>query len=139
MSKVIDLRLDFPPAVEEIVGTLKFFVLNKDGRGVANYRQIFGPRMADNLGVSFEELEKMSDDLSPEEFDAFLQERAEKIAVSLPEFEKSGHPSPFSGEAKNQRGLADALNRALSRIWYHLLWLRSYHINDRRNHCSIAR
>jgi predicted TIM-barrel fold metal-dependent hydrolase len=88
MSKVIDLRLDFPPTVEEIVGTLKFYVLNKEGRGVANYRQIFGPRKAAALGVSFEDLEKMSDELSPDEFDAFLNERAGKIAVSLPEFEK---------------------------------------------------
>jgi predicted TIM-barrel fold metal-dependent hydrolase len=88
MSKVIDLRLDFPLTIEEIVGTLKFYVLNKEGRGVANYRQIFGPRMAANIGVEFEELEKMSQDLSPEEFEAFLQENAGKIAVSLPEFEK---------------------------------------------------
>lgn len=88
MSQVIDLRLDFPPTAEEIAGTLKFFVLNKDGRGTANYRRIFGPRMAANLGASFEELEKMGNELSSEEFDAFLKERAEKIAVSLPEFEK---------------------------------------------------
>jgi predicted TIM-barrel fold metal-dependent hydrolase len=88
MSQVIDLRLDFPPTAEEIAGTLKFFVLNKEGRGTANYRRIFGPRMAANVGASFEELEKMSEESSSEEFDAFLQERAEKIAVSLPEFQK---------------------------------------------------
>ena len=88
MSKVIDLRLDFPLTVEEIVETLMFYVLNKEGRGVANYRQIFGPRMAANIGVEFDELEKMSQSLTPEKFEAFLLEGAGKIAVSLPEFEK---------------------------------------------------
>lgn len=88
MSKVIDLRLHFPASVEDIVDSVKFFVLSKEGRGVANYRRIFGPGKAAALGVTFAKLEQMSDELSPDKFDAFLRERAEKISVSLPEFVK---------------------------------------------------
>jgi len=88
MSKVIDLRLDFPPTPEDIAATMKFYIMNKDAQGVANYRRIFGPRKAAAFGTSFEEMEKMSVELTPGEFDAFLQKGAEKIAVTVPEFEK---------------------------------------------------
>jgi hypothetical protein len=89
MSRVIDLRLDVPPTIDDIVGTITFYVMSKEGKGVANYRRIFGPRKAAALGASFEELERMSEDHSAEEFDAFVRERAEKIALSLPEFDKT--------------------------------------------------
>jgi len=79
MTKVIDLRLDFPPSVDEIVAALKFVVLNRDGRGVANYRRIFGPRWVAATGVSLEELEKMADRLSEEKLDAFLREKGRKL------------------------------------------------------------
>lgn len=88
MSKVIDLRLDFPPTPEDIAATMKFYIMNKDAQGVANYRRIFGPRKAAAFGTNFEEMEKMSVELAPAEFDAFLQQGAEKIAVTVPEFEK---------------------------------------------------
>lgn len=88
MSKVIDLRLDFPPTPEDIAATMKFYIMNKDAQGVANYRRIFGPRKAAAFGTSFEDMEKMSLELTPAEFDAFLQKGAEKIAMTVPEFEK---------------------------------------------------
>jgi len=88
MSKVIDLRLDFPPGPQKIAETMKFFVLNKDGKGVANYRRIFGPQWAASLGTSFEQLEKKSEELSEDQLTAYLQELARKIAVTPPQFEK---------------------------------------------------
>lgn len=86
MQKVIDLRLDFPPDADEIAETMKFFILNKDGKGIANYRYIFGPRWASSLGMTFEELERKSEELSPEKFDAFLKNLAQKIALTSTEF-----------------------------------------------------
>ncbi|MCP4624452.1 MAG: hypothetical protein GY850_13130 [bacterium] len=82
MSKVIDLRLDFPPGPQKIAETMKYFVLNKEGQGVANYRRIFGPQWAASLGTSMEDLEKKSDELTEEQLTAFLQELARKIAVT---------------------------------------------------------
>lgn len=86
MSKVIDLRLDFPPTADEIAETMKFFILSKGGKGIANYRRIFGPRWAFSLGISFEELEKKSKEFSEKELDAFLKELAQKIALTPSQF-----------------------------------------------------
>ncbi len=88
MSKIIDLRLDFPPTALKIAETMKFFILNKDGKGIANYRRIFGPQWAASMGTSFEELEKKGDELSEDQLTAFLQELAQKIVVTPDRFEK---------------------------------------------------
>jgi len=88
MSKVIDLCLDLPPDVEQVVGGLKLYTLRRDEKGVANYRYIFGPEKARAVGFTIEEMERIADELSPEEFDTMLRERAEKLVVSLPEFIK---------------------------------------------------
>jgi hypothetical protein len=88
MDKIIDLRLDFPPTVEKIVEIMKFFVLNKEGKGIANYRRIFGPQWAASLGTSFEELEKKSEVLSEPQLTTFLMELAKKIVVTPMEFEE---------------------------------------------------
>lgn len=86
MSKVIDLRLDFPPTADEIAQSMKVFVLNRDARGVANYRRIFGPRWASSLGTSLEELEEKGAQLSAEEFHAYLVKLAEKVTVTPSRF-----------------------------------------------------
>lgn len=86
MLKVIDLCLDLPPDLEQIVGELKLFTLQRNERGVANYRYIFGPEKAHAVGLTIDELERMSEELSPEEFDSMLRERAQKLAVSLADF-----------------------------------------------------
>jgi len=86
MQKVIDLRLDFPLTAEEIAERIKFFTLNKDGKGIANYRHIFGPRWASSLGMTFEKLEKKSEELPAEEYDTFLKHLAQKIALTPTEF-----------------------------------------------------
>ncbi|MBW2634155.1 MAG: amidohydrolase family protein [Deltaproteobacteria bacterium] len=88
MSKIIDLRLDFPPTAQKIAETMKFFVLNKNDKGIANYRRIFGPRWAASIGTSFEELEKKNDELSEDQLTTFLQELAQKIIVTPTQFEK---------------------------------------------------
>jgi len=88
MSKIIDLRLDFPPIAQKIAETMKFFVLNKDDKGIANYRRIFGPQWAASMGTSFEELEKKNDELSEDQLTAFLLELAQKIVVTPTRFEK---------------------------------------------------
>jgi predicted TIM-barrel fold metal-dependent hydrolase len=88
MSKVIDLRLDFPPSPQKIADTMKFFVLNKEAQGIANYRRIFGPQWAASLGTSLEDLERKSEELAEDQLSAFLLELAQKIAVSPAQFEK---------------------------------------------------
>ena len=88
MSKVIDLRLDFPPGPQKVAEHMKYFVLNKDGQGVANYRRIFGPQWAASLGTSMEDLERKSEALSEEKLTDFLQELAQKTAVTPAQFEK---------------------------------------------------
>lgn len=88
MSKVIDLRLDFPPSPQKIADTMKFFVLNKEAQGIANYRRIFGPQWAASLGTSLEDLETKSEELAEDQLSAFLLELAGKIAVTPAQFEK---------------------------------------------------
>ncbi|UCE56893.1 MAG: amidohydrolase [Desulfobacterales bacterium] len=67
---------------------MKFFVLNKEGQGIANYRRIFGPQWAASLGTSMEDLEGKSEELSEEQLIEFLEELAQKIAVTPAQFEK---------------------------------------------------
>ena len=86
MSKVIDLELDLPPSVEQIVDYFKDTVLRRSEKGLANYGNIFGPAKAYLLEFTVEELERMSKELSPEELDNTLRERAEKVVITLPQF-----------------------------------------------------
>jgi len=88
MSKVIDLRLDFPPSPQKIAETMKFFVLNKEVQGIANYRRIFGPQWAASLGTSLDDLERKSAELAEDQLSAFLLELARKIAVTPAQFEQ---------------------------------------------------
>lgn len=88
MPKIIDLRLDFPPTANEFADRMKFFVLNKEGKGIANYRRIFGPQWAASLGTSFKELEKVRQKSSEEELVAFLRELARNIVITPSQFEQ---------------------------------------------------
>ena len=67
MSKVIDLQLSLPPSMEEIISLAKLFTLGRGEKGMANYRNIFWPEKARSLGLTLEELDKMSDELPLEE------------------------------------------------------------------------
>jgi predicted TIM-barrel fold metal-dependent hydrolase len=87
MSPVIDLDLDLPPGNEdEIVGEIRALMQHRGEKGLPNYLNIFGPGRARGLGVTFEELGRMWDELPPEEFETALRGRAGRLATSLPEF-----------------------------------------------------
>ena len=86
MSKVIDLELNLPPTLEQTVDRLMAYVLHRDEKGLANYGNIFGAARARALEFTPEELELMRRELSPQELESRLSERAEKAVVPLPQF-----------------------------------------------------
>jgi len=86
MSKVIDLELDLPPTAEQMVDRMQEFILHRGEKGLANYANIFGPAKARALHFTPEEMERMQNELSPEELEGMLMQRAEKVAVTLPQF-----------------------------------------------------
>lgn len=88
MTKVIDLRLDFPFSAEEMAEMIKYFVLSKDKSGIANYIHIFGPQWENTIGFSFEELEKKAAELTLDELDDLLVELADKAIVTPGEFSR---------------------------------------------------
>ncbi len=88
MSKVIDLKLDIPPTADELVEKMDFLISHKAGEGVANYRRIFGPQWASALGMAFEDLEEKRENLTRENFRAFLAELVQKVVVTPDQFLK---------------------------------------------------
>ena len=86
MSKIIDLELNLPPTAEQIVDRLLEYLFHSDEKGLANYGNIFGTARARELEFKPEELEQMRRELSPEELEIRLRERAERAEVSLPQF-----------------------------------------------------
>jgi len=87
MTPVIDLSLDLPPlSADEFLGEMRFFMQHRGETGLANYMNIFGPRMARALGLTLDEVSKMWDELPPEEFEAALLEKAGGLATSLAGF-----------------------------------------------------
>ncbi|MCK5687473.1 amidohydrolase [bacterium] len=88
MSKIIDLILDFPPTANNITEKIKLYTLNKEGKGLANYRRIFGPRLVESLGVSFESLYQKKETLSEDEYDSYLTDLSKKIVQTSSSFKK---------------------------------------------------
>jgi len=86
MAKVIDLELSLPPSVEQIVSSLKDYVLRRGEKGLANYGNIFGPTKARSLELVPEELERMAKELAPQELEDTLREKAAKAVITLPQF-----------------------------------------------------
>jgi len=86
MAKVIDLKMDLPMTAEEFAEKMKYLVLNKNAKGVANYRRIFGPRYASTMGMSIEDLEKKAEVLPSEEFDGLLVSLAQKVVPTPDQF-----------------------------------------------------
>ena len=86
MSKVIDLKMDLPPSAEEMAQRMEYLICNRDGKGVANYRRIFGPQWAAALGMKFEDLEKNYRELPAKEFTELLVELAQKIVPNPEQF-----------------------------------------------------
>jgi predicted TIM-barrel fold metal-dependent hydrolase len=85
MPKVIDLELDLPPGVDDMVERMEQFLLRSDEKGLANYGNIFGPSRARALEFTPEELEQIRQ-LPEDKLKGILRERAEKAVVSLPQF-----------------------------------------------------
>jgi predicted TIM-barrel fold metal-dependent hydrolase len=86
MLKVIDLELSLPPSVEQIVSSLKDYVLRRGEKGLANYGNIFGPTKARSVELVPEELERMAKELTPEELEDALKEKVAKAVITLPQF-----------------------------------------------------
>lgn len=86
MLTAIDLKMDLPQSAEEMARRMEYLISNKNGKGVANYRRIFGPQWAAALGVEFEDLERKSIELPSKEFNALLMELAQKITPTPEQF-----------------------------------------------------
>jgi predicted TIM-barrel fold metal-dependent hydrolase len=86
MARVIDLDLPIPPSAEQIASTMKLWALGRGEKGLANYRHIFGPAKARQLGTTIEELERLAAELSPDAFDAMLLEKAQRLVIPLEAF-----------------------------------------------------
>jgi glutamine synthetase type III len=86
MSPIIDLDLPLPPTADQIAREMKQWALGRGETGLANYRHIFGPRKARELGVNLDELEQLSRELSAEAFDKLLLEKAQSLVISLEDF-----------------------------------------------------
>jgi len=85
MLKFIDLELDLPPSVEEMVDRMKQFILHRGEKGLANYANIFGLAKARTLEFTTDELEEM-ESLPQEELESILATRAEKAVITLLQF-----------------------------------------------------
>ncbi len=86
MTKIIDLKMDLPMTAKEFAEKMKYLVMNKNAKGVANYRRIFGPRYAASLGMSIEDLEKKSLELPSQEFESLLVTLAQKVVLTPDQF-----------------------------------------------------
>ncbi|MEN8210697.1 MAG: amidohydrolase family protein [Thermodesulfobacteriota bacterium] len=86
MTRIIDLRLDFPLSANDIAEMVKYFVLSEDKSGIANYIRIFGPQWEASLGFGFEELEKKAAALPSEELDKMLKKIAGRMVVTPEQF-----------------------------------------------------
>jgi predicted TIM-barrel fold metal-dependent hydrolase len=86
MPPVIDLDLPLPPNAEQIAQDMKRWALGRNEQGIANYRYIFGPRKARELGVTLDELEQLARELPDAAFDELLLEKAQPLVMSLEDF-----------------------------------------------------
>jgi predicted TIM-barrel fold metal-dependent hydrolase len=84
--KVIDLELDLPPSVEDIVSRLKDYLFHSNEKGMANYGNIFGKQRAQALDFTYEELQRMKNDMTSEEIERELVARAKKAQITLKQF-----------------------------------------------------
>jgi len=86
--KVIDMELDLPPSVEDIVSRLKDYLFHSTEKGMANYGNIFGKQRAEALDFTPEELQRMKKDMTEAEVERVLVTRAKKALVTLKQFVK---------------------------------------------------
>jgi predicted TIM-barrel fold metal-dependent hydrolase len=86
--KVIDLELDLPPSVEDIVSRLKDYLFHSTEKGMANYGNIFGKQRAQALDFTPEELQRMKNEMTAGEVEHVLVSRAKKAQLTLKQFVK---------------------------------------------------
>jgi len=86
MTKIIDIKMDLPVSAEELARKIKYLIVNKHATGVANYRRIFGPRYADSMGMTIEDLEEKAKKLSSGDFNSLLVALAAKISQTPQQF-----------------------------------------------------
>ncbi len=65
---------------------MKRWALGRNEKGMANYRYIFGPRKARELGIPLDELEHRAGERSDDAFDELLLEHAQPLMISLDDF-----------------------------------------------------
>jgi len=94
MQKVIDLGLEVPASTGEIAKKIKDIFFDKEARGLANYRRIFGPRWAAAMGTSLDEIDAKRKELTEAEFTSMLASIAEMLTVTpeafIAELDKAG-------------------------------------------------
>ena len=86
MTKVIDLGLDIPPTSDDIVKRLKSLFMDPDGLGIGNYRRIFGPQIAENVGLQVDEIVEIRRSMSESEFVDYLYSIADRAAVDTADY-----------------------------------------------------
>jgi predicted TIM-barrel fold metal-dependent hydrolase len=86
--EVIDLELDLPPSIDDIVSRLKDYLFHSTEKGMANYGNIFGKQRAQALDFTPEELQSMKKDMTQAEVEKVLVTRAEKAQITLKHFVK---------------------------------------------------
>jgi len=82
MQKVIDLGLEPPASTDEIAKKIRMFFFDPQGRGIANYRRIFGPRWAAAMGTTLEEIDARRKELTEADFLSLLDSVAQMLTVS---------------------------------------------------------
>ncbi len=80
--KIIDLGLEPPPTTEEVTRKLRMIFGEPTGRGIANYRRIFGPRWAAAVGMTLEEIDARRRELGEAQFLMLLETVAQTLTVS---------------------------------------------------------
>ena len=79
---IIDLGLDVPLSITEIVSMLQTFFGGGEKQGIANYSRIFGPQWLASLGLTEERVRHMQQTMTPDGFEQHLHQAAQQITIS---------------------------------------------------------
>jgi len=82
VDRIIDLRLPVPPSQEFIAKRLKTMFSDPKAVGVANYQRIFGPKWAEKMGMSVDELLAKISNMSEKAKTKTFLEMAEPLAMT---------------------------------------------------------
>lgn len=79
--KTIDLGCSFPESADAVATTIKDIILNRENKGLANYKRIFGPQWAESLGMSMDEIEDQLDRMSETEINKLVSAFTKEMAT----------------------------------------------------------